>query len=217
MRFFSDDAPPPVPRKRLARTLSLPCADVPPPSPLSPRPRPPRDFDNPLYMMMPLRNRHFTVEAEQFHTCRGGSEPSSLYSQVSLDMPDEHLMHLFGGFTDQREILQGIQHCHLVFLRSMAQRVDTGILLQRDSRGKVVDSYLPRDFVLQEGSEARQVGDAVYYRLQSPKFPGRLLALKVMVADKHVFTDIYIFGMTTTAFASVLSQWSFSTRYPGGH
>lgn len=156
-------------------------------------------------MMMPLRSRHFAVEAEQ------GSEPSSPYYRVSLDMPDEHLVHLFGGFTDQWEVLQGIQHCHLAFLRSMAQRVDAGILLQP----KEVDSYLPQDFVLQEGSEARQVGDAVFYRLHSPKFPGRLLALKVMfMIYKYVFTSI--FEMTRTAFASVLSQWSFSTRYAGG-
>lgn len=129
--------------------------------------------------MMPLRSRHFTAEVEQFDACRGGSGPPSLYSRVSLDMPDEHLLHLFGGFTDQWEVLQGIQRCHLVFLRSMAQRVDAGMLLQQDSRGKEADSYLPEDFVLQEGSEAREVGDAVYYRLHSPKFPGRLLALKV--------------------------------------
>lgn len=181
MRFFSDEAPPPVPRKRLARTLSLPCAEVPPPSPLSPRPRPPRDFDNPLYMMMPAHSRHFAVEAEQFHACvGGGSEPSSPYSPVSLDMPDEHLSRLFGGFIDQWEVLRGIRHCHLVFLRSTAQRVDAGVLLQRQEFA----SYLPQDFVLQEVGEARQVGDAVYYRLHSHKFPGRLLALKVIGADK---------------------------------
>lgn len=73
-----------------------------------------------------------------------------------------------------------------------------------------MDSYLPQDFVLQEGSEARQVGDAVYYRLHSPKFPGRPLALKVIATDKYVFTYIIsgkIFGMTRTAFASELSRW----------
>lgn len=126
------------------------------------------------------------MEAEHFEACRGGSEPSSPYSQVSLDMPDEHLLHLFGGFTDQWEVLRGVQHCHLVFLRRMAQRVDAGILLQQQSRGKEVDSYLPEDFVLQEGSEARQVGDAVYYRLHSPKFPCRLLALKVIATEKNL-------------------------------
>lgn len=141
-------------------------------------------------MMMPVRSRHFTAEVEQEDKCRWESEPWSAHSQVSLDMPDEHLLHLFGGFTDQWEVLQGIQHCLLVFLRSMAQKVDAGILLQRDSKGKEVDSYLPQDFVLQEGSEARQVGDAVYYRLHSPKFPGRLLALKVKAADKYVFINI---------------------------
>lgn len=167
-----------MPRKRLARTLSLPCAEAPPPSPVSPRLRPPRDFDNPLYMMMPVRSHQ---ESDPW-----GSEPS----RVSVDMPDERLLHLFGGFADQWEVLKGIQHCHLVFLRSMAQKVDAGILLQRDSRAKEVDSYLPQDFMLQEGSEARQVGDAVYYKLHSPRFPGRLLAMKVTTTHTSVFTYI---------------------------
>lgn len=183
MRFFSDDAPPPVPRKRLARTLSLPCADVPPPSPLSPLLRPPRGFDNPLYMMMPVQGRRFTAEAEHFEASEPGEPGSSPpYSQVSFDTPDAHL---FGGFSDQREVLQGIERCHLALLRSMAHRVDAGILLQRDSERKEGVSYLPQDFVLQTGSEARQVGDAVYYGLHSPKFPGRLLALKVMMWDMN--------------------------------
>lgn len=125
------------------------------------------------------------MDVEQFDTCGGGLGPSSPFSQVSLDTPDAHLSHLFGSFADQWEVLRGIQRCHLAFLRSMAQRVDARILLQRASRGKDLDSYLPQDFVLQAGSEARQVGDMVYYRLHSPKFPGRLLALKVMATDKY--------------------------------
>lgn len=138
-------------------------------------------------MMMPVRSRHLTWGEEKFDTCGGETEPSSPYSRVSLDMPDEHLLHLFGGFADHWEVLQRIQHCHLVFLRSMAQRVDAGILLQQESRGSEGDSYKPEDFVLQGGGEARPGGGAAYFRVQSSKFPGRLLALKVTVTIEVIW------------------------------
>lgn len=131
-------------------------------------------------MLMPGRDSCFAEEAEELDTFAGSSVPCVSFSQLSFDTPDEHLPYLFSSFGDQIAILQAIQHRHLLFLRSMAQSVDAGILLQEDRREKDVNSYLPQDFVLPEGSEAKQVGDAVYYRLHSPKFPRRLLALRVM-------------------------------------
>lgn len=131
-------------------------------------------------MLMPVHASCFTEEAEESDTFTGSSVPSVSFSQLSFNTPDEHLPYLFSSFGDQSAILQAIQHRHLLFLKSMAQSVDAGILLQEDHRKKDVDSYLPQDFVLHEDSEAKQVGDAVYYRLHSPKFPGRQLALRVM-------------------------------------
>ncbi|XP_073332528.1 inactive tyrosine-protein kinase PEAK1-like [Pagrus major] len=176
VRFFSDGTPPPVPKKRLARTLSLPGFNAAPQSPLPPfSPRPPQNFDNPLYMMAPIPDTYFHEEMEEFKAVTGSPAPLLTFSQLSFDTPDEHLPYLFSSFDDQRAVFQGIQHRHLLFLRSMAQGVDAGILLQ----GEALSSYQPQDFLLCEGSEPKHMGDAVYYSLHSPKLPGRVLGLRV--------------------------------------
>lgn len=173
VRYFSDGTPPPVPKKRLARTLSLPGASAPPPSPLSPLSplqKRPLNIDNPLYMLAPIPDTYFQEAAEEFCT---SPVPSLSLSQLSFDTPDEHLPYLFTNFEDQKVVFQGIQHRHLLFLRSVAQSVDAGILLQD------ISPCLPQDFLLCEGSEPRHIGDTVYYSLHSPKLPGRRFGLRV--------------------------------------
>ncbi|XP_029003274.1 inactive tyrosine-protein kinase PRAG1 [Betta splendens] len=171
-RFFSDGTPPPVPRKQLARTLSLPGTAAPPLSPLPP-PSPlqthPLDFDNPLYMLAPTAD----VDAAP-----SSSRPLP-FSQLSFDTPDEHLPCLFRAIDDQRAVSQGIQHRHLLFLRSTVQSAEAEVLLRGEASEKDVGSYRPQDFLLCEGGEPKQMGGGVYYRLQSPRFPGRVLGLKV--------------------------------------
>ncbi|KAM9358296.1 inactive tyrosine-protein kinase PRAG1 [Symphorus nematophorus] len=179
VRFFSDGTPPPVPKKRLTRTLSLPGIQVPPLSPLSslsPMQRQIQNFDNPLYMLAPIHDTYFQEETEEFKPVRGSPVPSLSFSQLSFDTPDEHLPYLFSSFHDQRVVFQGIQYRHLLFLRSTAQSVEAGVLLQGEA---TESSYQPQDFLLCEGSEPKQIGDVVYYSLHSPKLPGRLLGLRV--------------------------------------
>lgn len=192
MRFFSDSTPPPVPKKRLARTLSLPGTNAPPLSPLSPLPplqRHPQNFDNPLYMMAPIHDTYMHEETEEFEPVTKSPVPLLSFSQLCFDTPDEHLTYLFSSFDDQRVVSQGIQHRHLLFLRSMVQSVEAGVLLQEGTTGRDVSSYKPQDFLLCEGSEPKQIGDTVYYSLHSPMFPGRVLALRVML---HLFSSLHI-------------------------
>lgn len=177
MRFFSDGTPPPIPKKKLARTFSLPSTDVPTFAPLSPLQRQPQNFDNPLYILAPISDTSFQEEMEEFEPVRGSPVPLLSFSQLSFDTPDEHLSYLFSSFDDQRVVFQGIQHRHLLFLRSMAQSVEAGILLASE---RDISSYQPEDFLLCEGSKPNQIGEAVYYSLHSPKFPGRVLGLRVM-------------------------------------
>lgn len=182
VRFFSDGTPPPVPKKRLARTLSLPGShvpSVPPLSPLSPRQMHAQNIDNDIYMMAPIPDSAIHEEAEETTPARRGPIPSLSFSQLSYDTPDEHLSSIFNSFVDQRVISQGIQHCHLLFLRSMAQSVEAKSLLQGEASGRDIRSYQLQDFLLCEGSKPRQVGDMIYYSLHSPVFPGRLLGLRV--------------------------------------
>ncbi|XP_023263821.1 tyrosine-protein kinase PRAG1-like [Seriola lalandi dorsalis] len=61
----------------------------------------------------------------------------------------------------------------------MAQSVEARILLQGEATEKDVSSYQPQDFLLNEGSQPKQIGDAVYYSLHSPRFPRRVLGLRV--------------------------------------
>ncbi|XP_042368206.1 inactive tyrosine-protein kinase PRAG1 [Plectropomus leopardus] len=175
VRFFSDGTPPPVPKKRLARTFSLPVApQYSPLSPLYPLQKHPLNFDNPIYMLVPIPDTCLhEEEAEEFKPV-----PLPSFSQLTFDTPDEHLSCLFSSFGDQRVVFQGIQHRHLLFLRSMAQSVEAGILLQGKAAERDVISYQPQDFLLCDGGGPKEIGDTVYYSLRSPKLPGRMLGLR---------------------------------------
>lgn len=192
MRFFSDGTPPPVPKKRLARTLSHPGTNATPPSPLSllpPRERHPLNFDNPLYMLAPIPDSCLQEETEDFQPVRSSPVPFLSFSQLCFDTPDEHLPYLFSSLDDQKVVSHGIQHRHLLFLRTMSQSMEEGTLLQKDATGRDVNSYQPQDFLLCGGSEPKQIGGTVYYSLHSPKLPGRVLALRVML---HLFSSLHV-------------------------
>ncbi|KAG7513377.1 hypothetical protein JOB18_006352 [Solea senegalensis] len=181
-RFFSDGTPPPVPKKRFARTLSFPATSASPQcpwSPLSLLPKNPQNYDNPLYMLAPVAGSYFHQCGKEVKTARKSPVPSLSLSQLSFDTADEHLPQLFGGFDDQTVVSQGIQHCHGLFLRRVVQNMEAGILLQDEATDNHARSYQPQDFLLNEGSQPKQIGNSFYYSLQSPKFPGRVLGLKV--------------------------------------
>lgn len=131
-------------------------------------------------MLAPIPDTYFHEETEEFRPVVGSPVPSLSFSQLSFDTPDEHLPYLFSCLDDQRVVFQGIQHRHLLFLRSMARSMEAGTLLQVATE-RDVSSYQPQDFLLCEGSEPKRVGDRVYYSLHSPKLPGRLLGLRVML------------------------------------
>ncbi|XP_034149737.1 uncharacterized protein peak3 [Esox lucius] len=137
-RFFSDSVtPPPVPKKRLIRTMSLPGV------PLCPLSTPP---------VQPL-------------------------SQLNFDTPDEQLSYFFSSFFNQGDLSRGIQHRHLLFLRSMAQRLEARVLLKRESK-EGAGPFQPKDFLLFENNPPIQIAGSLYYSLHTPKFPDRILAAK---------------------------------------
>ncbi len=136
-------------------------------------------------MLAPIPSTFFHEETEDFKAVRGSPVPSLSLSQLSFDTPDEHLPCLFSSFNDTRVVSQGIQHRHLLFLRSTAQSVDAVILLHGEASERDISLYQPQDFLLCEGSEPKQIGDAVYYSLHSPKLPGRVLGLRVMLQLFH--------------------------------
>ncbi|KAK5601577.1 hypothetical protein CRENBAI_023760 [Crenichthys baileyi] len=186
MRFFSDGTPPPVPKKRLTRILSLPGIDPPAPcslSPLSPLQRRPQNLDNPLYMMAPIPDTFISEDTEDFKPAKRSPASLPTLSQLSFDTPDEHLASIFDNFEDQSVVSGRIQHCQLFFLRSMAQGIEDRRILQGKERDS--DPYEPEDFLLREGGKPKMIGDKTYYSLQSAKFPGRVLGLRVCKGTKQ--------------------------------
>nr|XP_046157017.1 inactive tyrosine-protein kinase PEAK1 [Oncorhynchus gorbuscha] len=175
-RFFSDSTtPPPVPKKRLARTLSLPGVYL---CPLSPLPCSHQNYDNPLYMLVPIAGTQPHVEIDEERPVQKSPLNLQPLSQLDFDTPDEQLTYFFSSFYNQGDICQGIQHRHLLFLRSMEQRMEAGVLLMRVS-GEGVFAFQPQDFLLCENYQPKQIAGSLYYSLHSPKFPGRIIAAKV--------------------------------------
>uniref|UniRef100_A0A3Q2ZK38 PEAK family member 3 n=1 Tax=Kryptolebias marmoratus TaxID=37003 RepID=A0A3Q2ZK38_KRYMA len=147
-RFFSAGTPPPVPRKKLTRTLSLPgirTPPLPPLSPLSPLRRRPLNFDNLVYMMAPIPDTYIHEETEDLQSSEGSAASAPSFSQLAFDAPDEHLCSLFRNFVDQRLVSELVQRRHLLFLRSMAQRVEDRSLLRAPRRD--FSSLQPEDFL----------------------------------------------------------------------
>ncbi|XP_028300346.1 inactive tyrosine-protein kinase PEAK1 [Gouania willdenowi] len=159
-RFFSDGAPPPVPKKRLARTLSRPATDVSMLSSVSPPQQ--------------TQLHHF----EDTHD-DGSPFPSPSISQLTFDSTDEHLSSILNSFVDQEVVSNALQHSQLLFIRRMTEKVHAGILLQSDT-----SLCQPEDFLLCEDSRAKTIGNQIYYTVLNPKFPGREFGLKV-----HKHTD----------------------------
>lgn len=176
-RFFSDGTPPPVPKKRLVRTLSLPADHIPAVSPQPPHPIHLHNFDNPLYMLTPFRD---TNQPSQFGAVtKRGTTPQLPVTQLSFDTSDEHLVNFFANFEDHDAVSQAIQHCHLLFLRDKAQNIEADVLLKEELSEKHVSTYQPQNFLLDEGSKPRTIVGTVFYSVHSSKFPERTLGLRI--------------------------------------
>ncbi|XP_062308235.1 uncharacterized protein peak3 [Osmerus eperlanus] len=190
-RFFSDSCPPPVPKKSLVRTLSLPggylCPLSPCPmspglspiwpqplspgwSPLPPAPHSPRSYDNPLYMIT-------SAPAPQQRPVQPPPPTLLPLSQLSFDTPDRLLPHFFCSLASHASVSRGLQQRHLLFLRSVAERLEAGQLLGGGDGGPG-GALQPQDLLLWD-CRPRQIGGALYYRLHSAVFPGKVLAAKV--------------------------------------
>ncbi|XP_029110849.1 inactive tyrosine-protein kinase PEAK1 isoform X2 [Scleropages formosus] len=170
VRFLSESTPPPLPKKRLSRALSLPggalCQQC---SYHSHH----KNRENPPSAMSPAKGETETAKSEL-----------SLESRLTLlgfDTPDSRLPGFFKNFRNQAEVSLDIQRRHLLFLRSMAQKLEGFLFEERSERG--AGSLRPSDFVLHEGGEPRQIGRSVFYTAFCPKYPGRRFAAKVLESN----------------------------------
>ncbi|XP_052446447.1 inactive tyrosine-protein kinase PEAK1 isoform X1 [Carassius gibelio] len=167
VRFFSDETPPPVPKKSLTRTRSLPEETLDPPY---------RDhtrtcnYENPLYMITPFHNAPALQEEEV---------QEEKYQGLSFDTPDEHLQNVFRSFQRYEEVSMGIQECYLQFLKNLLQNIESSIFLNEQEM-EMVKTSEPNDFILYERQWTEKDG---FYLVHCLKIPGRLFSAKVHRGD----------------------------------
>ncbi|KAJ8419060.1 hypothetical protein AAFF_G00005590 [Aldrovandia affinis] len=190
-RFFSEIIPPPVPKKRLVRALSLPGGCLHPHCSLPSRPL---NYDNPLYMLAPIKDLQTDTEGEEPTVVNESPLPSQPLALLSFDTPDFQLPCFFQNFQDQGQVSLDIQQRLLLFLKSIAQRVQTLALCGPESI-KGVESFQPQEFHLCEGYQSKKIGGAVFYPVHCPKLPGRVFSAKAYRPN---------IGITTLTFSKPL-------------
>ncbi|XP_053713326.1 uncharacterized protein peak3 [Synchiropus splendidus] len=170
MKLFSGDTPPPVPKKRLTRSMSLPVNAAPHLTPQATLRKHSVNFGNPRYTLAPITSE----EVDETEAIQRGHVSARSLSEMTFDTPDSHLLVHFSHFSDQRLVSQRLQHHQRLFLTRVAQSLLADVLM-----GESSGPCRPQDFFLSRGSDPKQLSDCVYYSLHSPKFPGRELALRV--------------------------------------
>ncbi|KAJ7992986.1 hypothetical protein DPEC_G00267760 [Dallia pectoralis] len=112
------------------------------------------------------------------HLCPRSTPTMQSLSQLNFDTPDEQLFIILSSVFNQGGLSQGIQHCHLLFLRSMTRRLEDRVLLIRESV-EGAGPFQPKDFLLFENNPPIQIAGSLYYSLHTPKCPARIMAAKV--------------------------------------
>ncbi|XP_061096896.1 inactive tyrosine-protein kinase PEAK1 [Conger conger] len=174
-RFFSENTPPPVPKKRLARALSLPGGCL---HPRCTQPSTLQNYDNHLYMLAPIRDSQPDVERETRKPARESPPQRQPLCLLTFHTPDQQLPRFFKSLQDQEQVSLDIQQCHLLFLRRTVLRLETRWLAGAESP-KGIESLRPHDFLLCEGYRSKEIGDAVFHAVRCPKLPGRVFSAKV--------------------------------------
>ncbi|KAK2906999.1 hypothetical protein QQF64_019079 [Cirrhinus molitorella] len=173
VRFFSEETPPPVPKKSLKRTLSLPVETVDPPCDANHA----RicNYENPLYMKTPFHDT-LALQEEEVHVEE--HQGLSLHN-VTFDTPDEQLQSVFRSFQSHEQVSMSIQECYLQFLKSMLQNIESSIFLNEQEM-EMAKASQPKDFIL---CEQQWTGSDAFYLVRCPKVPGRLFSAKVHRGD----------------------------------
>lgn len=176
-RFFSDQTPPPVPKKSLKRTLSLPAEAL---NPSYHDHTGIYNYENPLYMIAPF---HGTLTLQEEEVQEEQHQGPSLH-RVNFDTPDELLQRVFRSFQSHVQVSMGIQECYLQFLRNTLQNIESSIFLNEQEM-EIAKTSQPNDFILCEEQWTKR--DA-FYLLRCSKIPGRLFSAKVRTSTLQLQT-----------------------------
>ncbi|XP_077082607.1 inactive tyrosine-protein kinase PRAG1 isoform X1 [Siphateles boraxobius] len=170
-RFFSDQTPPPVPKKSLKRTLSLPAEALDP----SYHDHTGTFYENPLYMIAPF---HGTLTLKEEEVQEELHQGPSLH-RVNFDTPDEQLQRVLRSFQSHEQVSMGIQECYLQFLKNTLQNIESSIFLNEQEM-EMAKTSQPNDFILCDEQWTER--DA-FYLVRCSKIPGRLFSAKVHRED----------------------------------
>ncbi|XP_023699422.1 inactive tyrosine-protein kinase PEAK1 isoform X2 [Paramormyrops kingsleyae] len=173
VRFLSENSPPPLPKKRLVRALSLPGGSL---SPRCSSRLKGQNYDNLIYMIRPMKNLQIHTEADDNLPAEGPVQLN--LNMLDFNTPDNQLSSFFKNFKNQEEISLHIQQRQLLFLKSVVQRLETLYLKGESNQG--VESLQPGDFMLSGGHACRHIGGTIYYPVVCPKLPARVFAAKAV-------------------------------------
>lgn len=173
-RCFSTKTPPPVPKKKLARTMSLPgefsgCSYTRPA--LMPH-------LNPLTMLSPLDDVFDPGSGE------GDGAPEVFLDipcplplpQLGFDTPDEQLPCFFSSLNNLAQVSEKLQQRLLLFLWNTLERMEMGVCVTDACLGKIQ----PQDLMLCKEDLPLHAQDRVWYhRVRCPRMHGQEFSIKV--------------------------------------
>ncbi|TRY62336.1 hypothetical protein DNTS_025872 [Danionella cerebrum] len=160
-RFFSEETPPPIPKKSHIRTRSFPGETL---YPTCHDQTKIDNYKNPLYMVTSLHTPNKKEEAVQEE-----HQQVLRLAKVTFGTPDEELQKVLRS---HKTISTWIQDSQLQFLRNMLEKIEAGTILS-EQETETAKTSQPHDFIL-----CGQMWDD-FYLVHSPKFPSRMFAAKV--------------------------------------
>ncbi|XP_076880675.1 inactive tyrosine-protein kinase PRAG1 isoform X2 [Brachyhypopomus gauderio] len=169
VRFFSDENPPPIPKKRLLRTLSLPAVKH--CNPAQRHASPPR-----------CGNSHHEADITPANHAGEDKKEATVdrhhLNQLESDTPDHHLPEVFGGYSHQEEVYTGIRNNYLRFMKSAVRHMENMVLLE-EQEIETVMRLQPEDYVLSENDQPKMTEPEVCFTVNCPEVPTRFLSAKV--------------------------------------
>ncbi|XP_026873934.2 inactive tyrosine-protein kinase PRAG1 isoform X2 [Electrophorus electricus] len=162
-RFFSDETPPPIPKKKLVRTLSLH--------------NPALEHSSPCC----CRNSHCEAKDYQVHHAGEWEKECALkthyLNRFDFETLDHHL-DVSGSFYHQEQVYAGIQNSYLQFMRNTVRHLETMVLLD-EQEVDMVRRLQPEDCLLCEDEQPMMMEQEIFFTVIFPKVPTRCLSAKV--------------------------------------
>ncbi|XP_066504154.1 inactive tyrosine-protein kinase PRAG1 [Hoplias malabaricus] len=172
-RFFSDQTPPPIPKKKLARTLSLPAESL---SSTLQFVKRPHYYAIPFYTAEDSTQEHAGENKKEDDLKGHGS------NLLTFDTPDQHLPGFFSSFSHQEQVYGGIQNRYLEFLRNAVKEIEAKVLLG-EQEVEQLKTLQPEDFIVYKKFQPEKTDEGVFYMVYALKRQDVFFSAKVSNND----------------------------------